>query len=78
MLSVARGSPAEAAGLRPTDVLCAIDDHVLRRPSDIIGALADREVDALVRVRLQRAGRWLERLVRVTPESSSFGRRARA
>ena len=49
VLSVAAGSPAAQAGLRPTDILHAIDQHVLRRPADVVAALAGREADQFAR-----------------------------
>lgn len=74
VLSVAAGSPAARAGLRPTDILHAIDQHVLRRPADVVSALARRNTDEMARVRYQRGGRWLECFVPVSPRASRMTR----
>lgn len=65
ILSVARGSPAEQVGLRPTDILYAVDDRILRERADLVAALADREPGASARLTFQRAGQWIERSVPV-------------
>jgi hypothetical protein len=70
VLSVAAGSPAARAGLRPTDILYAIDEHVLRQPGDVVAALAGREAGELARVQFQRGGRWLECSVPVNLRAS--------
>lgn len=70
VLSVAAHSPAAQAGLRPTDILYAIDQHVLRRPADVLAALADQEADGFARVQFQRGRHWLECFVRVSPRAS--------
>lgn len=66
--SVAADSPADRAGLRPTDVLLTIDEFPLRRPSDVVSALANRPVDGLARLEVLRAGQVLDRVVPVVPE----------
>ncbi len=73
VLSVAAGSPAEQAGLRPTDVLYAIDAHILSRPADIVAALAGRERGELARIRFQRAGSWHDRLMPIEPQPKRAG-----
>lgn len=68
VLSVAAGSPADRAGLRPTDIIYAIDGQALHRPSDVVRALARREMSELAHVQFQRAGRWQERFIPVEPQ----------
>ena len=70
VLSVAAGSPAARAGLRPTDILHAIDQHALRQPAEIIAALAGREIDELARVQFRRGRHWLECFVPISPRPS--------
>ncbi len=75
ILSVARGSPAEQAGLRPTDILYTLDDRILQERADLVAALADREPGAAVRITFQRAGNWLEKSILVgTRQPSAPGR----
>ena len=71
VLSVARRSPAESAGLRPADVLYAIDGRVLCQPADVVAALADRERGAKVRVSYRRGTQWRECVVAIEPQSDS-------
>lgn len=73
VVKVAAGSPADAAGLRPADVLLAIDGYAVRTPGDIITALSGRTLDELARVQFLRAGHKLERFV---PISAAPARRA--
>ena len=70
VLSVAAQSPAEQAGLRPTDVLLAIDDQLLWHPPDVVSALANRAPDSLARLQVLRAGQVLERVAPIAPEPS--------
>lgn len=58
VLSVAEGSPAERAGLRPTDILHSIDGRALFEPADVVAALAG--APPTVCLRYQRAGAWHE------------------
>ena len=58
VLSVARGSPAEKAGIRPTDILHRIGDHALFVASDVAAAMAGRALGSVVPVRFRRSGEW--------------------
>ena len=77
VLSIAAGSPAEQAGLRPTDVLLSIDGQLLWHPPDVVSALASRALDSLARVQLLRAGHVLERVVPIMPEPGASPQRPR-
>jgi GAF domain-containing protein len=68
VLGVAPGSPAEQAGVRPTDVLLSIDDHVLWRSADVVSALARRPVDSMARLQILRVGQVLELAVPIAPQ----------
>ena len=68
MLSVAAGSPAEQAGVRPADVLLSIDDQLLWHPPDVIGALAHRRPHSLARLQILRGGQVRERVVSIVAE----------
>jgi hypothetical protein len=68
VISVAADSPADQAGLRPTDILLAIDGYPLRHPSDVVSALANRALDGLARLQVLRGGRVLDRVVSVMSE----------
>lgn len=57
IVSVARRSPAEAAGLRPTDVLHSIGGRPMVVESDIPAALAERAVGSRIEIRWRRRGR---------------------
>jgi membrane-associated protease RseP (regulator of RpoE activity) len=79
VLSVARGSPAEQSGLRPTDILYEVDGQLLRERADLVAALADREPGSSARITVQRAGKWLDKWVPVaTRQSSRVTRHPRA
>ena len=58
VLSVARGSPALLAGLRPTDILQSIGGQELFVSSDVAAAMSGRLVGSFVQVRFRRAGQW--------------------
>jgi serine protease DegS len=53
-------SPAINAGLRPGDVLLAIDGHVVERAQDALAQLASHKPGGSVRLRVQRGARVLE------------------
>ncbi|HYZ63345.1 MAG TPA: PDZ domain-containing protein [Acetobacteraceae bacterium] len=63
VLAVAARSPAEDAGIRPTDVILAIDGQELWHASELVRALANRPADGLARLTILRAGSRLERVV---------------
>ena len=72
VLSVAAGSPAEAAGLRPTDILEAIGEHRLSAPTDLPAAMAGRLAGSAVTVRFRRRGSWAECVAEVRPQLRPF------
>ena len=74
VVSVAKRSPAEAAGLRPTDILHSIGGQVLAAVPDVAAAMAGRPAGSRVPIHYRRSGQWhacdieirqLKRLVRV-------------
>ena len=80
VISVAADSPAERVGIRPTDIIIAIDGRVLRHSSDVITALANRPASGHARVQLLRAGQTLEQVIPIEPErpTRTFARPMRA
>jgi S1-C subfamily serine protease len=56
VLSVAENGPAERAGIRPGDILRAMDDEELRTPEDLLTALRQRDPGDEVSVDVQRDG----------------------
>jgi serine protease DegS len=62
--------PAVAAGLRPGDILLAIDGHELHRAQDALAQLASRKPGTAVQLRLQRGQQQLEVVCRVTERPS--------
>jgi len=56
VLSIAKGSPALLAGLRPTDILQSIGDRELFVSSDVASAMTGRVLGSRVQVRYRRAG----------------------
>ena len=74
VVSVAKHSPAEAAGLQPTDILHSIGGQKLTTVSDVAAALAGRAAGSRLPIKYRRSGHWfagevevvaLKRLVRV-------------
>lgn len=63
VLGVAPGSPAEAGGILPGDVLLSLDGAALDGPGDLAATLAESSAGASVRVGLARGGRVMEREV---------------
>ena len=78
LLSVARASPAERAGLAVGDVLVAIANHPTLESRDIKLALSDRQVGEVVPVQIWRAGQALQRSIQVEamPRARRTQRRA--
>ncbi|MEM7202496.1 MAG: PDZ domain-containing protein [Planctomycetota bacterium] len=56
-------SPAARAGLRPRDVVVAVDGHALADLDDLAVALASRDPGARVAVQIERAEKAMERRV---------------
>src|SRR5262245_12885375 len=52
----AKGSPAEAAGLAPGDVILALDGSVLANTQAFLASMKNKGVGAAVQLRLMRAG----------------------
>ncbi|HEY0675633.1 MAG TPA: trypsin-like peptidase domain-containing protein, partial [Immundisolibacter sp.] len=57
---VYRGSPAARAGVRPGDVLLALDDHSFERAREATGVLATLAREQEVRLTLLRQGRQIQ------------------
>lgn len=73
IMSVADGSPAEAAGLRLGDVLIEVGGRALRRPTDLLDALSRAERGTTLDVKHLRGGEL--RTARVTPGDRPAGDR---
>ena len=54
---ITEGSPAERAGLKPYDVIVALDDHDVRTDDDLIREISARAPGSAARLRLVRDGR---------------------
>ncbi len=67
--SVSPGSPAEAAGLRPGDVILKIDDRDVTGPASVRSAVELLEAGREVRVKLLRDGQAEERSAKLAPLS---------
>ena len=57
VLSVAEDGPAERAGVFQGDVFVEVNGQPLRRPTDLLDALASSPAGAQVNVRVARGGR---------------------
>jgi len=71
LTSIADGSPAETAGLLVGDVLLTADGQPLRRPTDLLDALARVAVGSNVKLELLRGGAI--KTVTVTPGDRAAG-----
>ncbi|CAL95953.1 Do family serine endopeptidase [Azoarcus olearius] len=71
---VLRGSPADRAGIRPGDVLVAVDGHAVRDPKNMLEQVAALSPGRTAQFRLKRAAGELELNVEVgrrpTPQSN--------
>ena len=63
--SVVAGSPAEKAGLRPGDVLLAINEERMIFPADVVEAIAKNTDARAAQIRVRRDG--AEQTIEVTP-----------
>ncbi len=54
VLSVSNGGPAATAGIRPGDVVTAIDDDEIASPEDLLAALRQRDPGDRVEVTVRR------------------------
>ena len=72
VLSVAKGSPALLAGLRPTDILQSIGDRELFVSSDVASAMIGRVLGSRVQVRYRRAGQWHQCEVEIKARRTRF------
>jgi len=66
VVRVAEKSPANAAGLRRSDIIMAIEGHEVTNKSDFRGRMASYTVDDNVRFSIIRDGKNFEYVVRVT------------
>jgi serine protease Do len=73
---VMRGGPADKAGLKPYDLITAVDGKKISRVEDLINKVADTEPGKSLEATLIRDGK--ERKVKVTIESHPEDRRASA
>ncbi len=65
VVQVAAGSPAEAAGVRPGDVVTAFDGHPIRTFSDVVGTLETLSRGQAIPLELERDGKPLATSVRL-------------
>jgi Do/DeqQ family serine protease len=56
---VYQGSPAEQAGLRPNDVIIAVDDHDVEDPNALTYRLDSHGIGGSAQIKVYRAGQWL-------------------
>lgn len=75
VLSIANGSPALLAGLRPTDILQSIGGKELFVSSDVAAAMTGRVLGSLVRIRFRRAGQWHQCDVTIRSRRTRFSGR---
>ncbi|MBI2819272.1 MAG: PDZ domain-containing protein, partial [Acidobacteria bacterium] len=66
--SLLREGPAGPAGLRPGDVLMAVNANPVRQPEDVTRQLYELGVGATARYQLVRAGQPLELRITLAPE----------
>lgn len=60
VVEIAPGSPAERAGLRPTDTILAVDDAATEDAGDLQRALVSDMIGRTVRLRVLRGGAVLD------------------
>ena len=63
---ITEGSPAERAGLKPYDVIVALDDHDVRTDDDLIREISARAPGSAARLRLVRDGHEQSIVVKLT------------
>jgi serine protease Do len=57
VVSVVPGSPADAAGMKPGDVIVQIDDHKITDGSDVVDYVSSKSIGNKVKVQLVRDGK---------------------
>ena len=67
VISIAKRSPAETMGLRPTDILHSIGGQPMVTGSDVTAALAERAAGSRIEIRFRRAGQWRSCEIEITP-----------
>ncbi|MGE0446630.1 MAG: ATP-binding protein [Vicinamibacterales bacterium] len=70
---IAAGTPADAVGLRPGDLLLAIDDQPVQAVDDVVAALHREDAGATVRYTVLRLGTREVVDVRIAPVPNSAG-----
>lgn len=70
---IAPGTPADAVGLRPGDLLLAIDDQPVQAVDDVVAALHREDAGATVRYTVLRLGTREVVDVRIAPVPNSAG-----
>ncbi len=75
---VFRNSPAEAAGLRPQDVIISYDGRPIRYPADLQELVERSPADTEHRVEIIREGKRIVLNIQVKPMPEDFGARTLA
>ncbi|TKV29321.1 PDZ domain-containing protein [Arthrobacter sp. NamB2] len=73
VLSVSEGGPADAAGIRPGDIITRIGDEELSAPEDLLAALRQREPGETVSVETRRGSDTKSVDVRLTDRPAARG-----
>jgi S1-C subfamily serine protease len=60
VVNVAPGAPADRAGIRPEDLIVAIDEAAVERADDIQRLMNETAIGRPMRVSVLRSGRWLD------------------
>lgn len=78
LTSVLPGSPAERAGVRPGDVILAVDDEPVRFPKDLSKQMSRRTAGDPVRLRVRRGAERIDFRIRTTGLAALYGSARRA
>ncbi len=76
VLEVLPGTPAEATGLRPGDVVTSVDDKPVESPQHIVEMIGNRRAGDEVRLGWSRGGERMEKTVTLARREGGMERRA--
>ena len=70
--AVTKGGPAEKAGIKPEDILVAIDGKPIKDGEELVSKVSEMPIDSQLKVTVDRAGKKLDLVVTVLDREEVF------